>query len=124
MTCAPLYSCLAIARLVYLKQASSRGRSKPRNKASTYLVSTLARGDPVNISSPSTDTAVQEKFWDEMNRREAWDRTFEKRMAKAKSEFLWNAEATEDLKAERAGEDDRRQQWDETQARLSQSITK
>jgi hypothetical protein len=56
----------------------------------------------------SAQIAVEETFWAEMNRREVWDRAFEKRMSNFKAASQGVLKATDELKAERAGEDDRR----------------
>jgi len=51
-----------------------------------------------------------------MNRRETWDRTFEKRLAKVKAAHKGVDEVSERLKLERTEEDERRMKWDEGHA--------
>jgi hypothetical protein len=63
-------------------------------------------------------------FWEKMNRREGWDRTFEKKLratsAEARRVRLGDNEkmiAKEKLELERQGEDKSRLEWDAGQAK-------
>jgi hypothetical protein len=61
------------------------------------------------------DAAAQESFWEEMNRREMWDRTFEKRIQpilKERYPAKDDEEALEEMNVEKEEEDQRRRDWD------------
>lgn len=81
---------------------------------SSQLLSSLTRGID---QAPRPTTELD--FWDEMNRREKWDRAFEKkiRTASARSTDSGEVIAKEKLELERQEEDKRRLEWDAQQAK-------
>jgi len=69
----------------------------------------------LRIANIYTDAKLLDTFWEEMNRREAWDRTFEKRLRPVQAEVYRNSDDNEvlaQLMAEKAEEEQRRQYWD------------
>lgn len=67
------------------------------------------------LTSSKLDTVLLDTFWEEMNRREAWDRTFEKRLRPVLNEIRLkddDKEVLAGLMAERSQEEQRRKDWD------------
>lgn len=64
------------------------------------------------------DAVTHEPFWEEMNRREIWDRTYEKRVKPFLNNKYPSQEDEEiftELRVEKKEEDERRRDWDAKQ---------